>query len=45
MAEVLTNIIAETLSSGVEPLNRKYYGIYDGYGELKDILSDGERVL
>ena len=34
MAEVLTKIITETLSSGVEPLHRKYYGIYDGYGEV-----------
>lgn len=34
MAEVLTKIITETLSSGVEPLHRKYYGVYDGYGEV-----------
>ena len=34
MAEVLTKIIEETLASGVEPLNRRYYGIYDGYGDV-----------
>lgn len=34
MTETLTKIITETLSSGVEPLHRKYYGIYDGYGEV-----------
>ena len=34
MAEVLTKIIAETLSSGVEPLHRRYHGIYDGYGDV-----------
>ncbi|MBO4594876.1 MAG: EAL domain-containing protein [Clostridia bacterium] len=36
--EVISNIIAETLSSGIEPLHRKYHGIYDGYGDIPTAL-------
>lgn len=34
MTDTLSKIIAETLSSGVEPIGRKYFGIYDGYGDV-----------
>ena len=34
MTESLSKIIAETLSSGIEPLHRTYLGIYDGYGDV-----------
>ena len=34
MTDTLAKIIAETMSSGVEPLHRKYHGIYDGYGDV-----------
>lgn len=33
MSEVIEKIIAETLASGVKPIERKYRGVYDGYGE------------
>ena len=34
MSEVVTKIISETLASGVEPLRRRYYGVYDGYDDM-----------
>ena len=34
MTETIAKIIAETLTSGIEPLHRKYVGIYDGYGDV-----------
>ena len=33
MSEVVEKIIAETLESGIKPINRKFRGVYDGYGE------------
>lgn len=34
MSEVLTDMIEDTLASGVEPLGRKYFGVFDGYGDV-----------
>ncbi len=33
MSEVVSKIISETLESGVDPLQRNYRGIYDGYDD------------
>lgn len=33
MSEVITKIITETLASGIEPLQRSYKGVYDGYDD------------
>ena len=33
MTEDYKRVISETLASGVEPISRKYSGVYDGYGE------------
>ena len=33
MLENVTNIINDTLASGVEPLRRVYHGVYDGYDD------------